>query len=355
MFKDFGSFLFESTDSEERQKEKDQAEKLKKAKAAAADAKSKLDSTENDKEASDEDRAEAKLIYVKNTAIVTQLEADAKLKALKDSVKEDVNESFADTIKDLFKRTPVETKLLKSLDIFTDELLSPGQGKYDFVIKRAKEFGMDIDQDQAFKILQKRLAMEIEDLEESVDGSKVVKSNPMNEGVLVIAAGVILGLMTPNILKENSKLDDGEDNQVSVIEWLEERIHPWSSFIIVPLFAFANTGVVITNDSINDAINSSIAWGIFAGLVIGKPIGVLASVFIARKINLGQYAQRAKSVDILATGSAAGIGFTVAIFIANLAFSDPATQDLAIFAVIIASLVSAVLSVLLFKLVSKKR
>ena len=174
-------------------------------------------------------------------------------------------------------------------------------------------------------------------------------------GVHPTLAGVILGLMTPNILKENSKLHDGEDNQVSVIEWLEERIHPWSSFIIVPLFAFANTGVVITSDSINDAINSPIAWGIFAGLVIGKPIGVLASVFIAQKINLGQYPQGAKSVDILATGSAAGIGFTVAIFIANLAFSDPATQDLAIFAVIIASLVSAVLSVLLFKLVSKKR
>jgi len=174
-------------------------------------------------------------------------------------------------------------------------------------------------------------------------------------GVHPTLAGVILGLMTPNILKENSKLHDGEDNQVSVIEWLEERIHPWSSFVIVPLFAFANTGVVITSDSINDAINSPIAWGIFAGLVIGKPIGVLASVFIAQKINLGQYPQGAKSVDILATGSAAGIGFTVAIFIANLAFSDPATQDLAIFAVIIASLVSAVLSVLLFKLVSKKR
>ena len=174
-------------------------------------------------------------------------------------------------------------------------------------------------------------------------------------GVHPTLAGVILGLMTPNILKENSKLHDSEDNQVSVIEWLEERIHPWSSFIIVPLFAFANTGVVITSDSINDAINSPIAWGIFAGLVIGKPIGVLASVFIARKINLGQYPQGAKNVDILATGSAAGIGFTVAIFIANLAFSDPATQDLAIFAVIIASIVSAVLSVLIFKLVSKKR
>lgn len=174
-------------------------------------------------------------------------------------------------------------------------------------------------------------------------------------GVHPTLAGVVLGLMTPNILKANPKLHDPEDNQVSVIEWLEHKIHPWSSFVIVPLFAFANTGVVITMDSINDALNSPIAWGIFAGLVIGKPIGVLASVFIARKINLGQYPQGAKGVDVLATGSAAGIGFTVAIFIANLAFSEPATQDLAIFAVIIASLVSAVLSVLLFKLVSRKR
>ena len=174
-------------------------------------------------------------------------------------------------------------------------------------------------------------------------------------GVHPTLAGVILGLMTPNILKVNSKLHDIEDDQVSVIEWLQVRVHPWSSFVIVPLFAFANTGVVITNDSINNAINSPIAWGIFAGLVIGKPIGVLASVFIARKINIGRYPQEAKNIDILATGSAAGIGFTVAIFIANLAFSDQVTQDLAILAVIIASLVSAVLSVLLFKLASKKR
>ena len=174
-------------------------------------------------------------------------------------------------------------------------------------------------------------------------------------GVHPTLAGVVLGLMTPNILKVNPKLHDPEDNQVSVIEWLEHKIHPWSSFVIVPLFAFANTGVVITMDSINDALGSPIAWGIFAGLVVGKPIGVLASVFIARKINLGQYPQGAKSVDVLATGSAAGIGFTVAIFIENLDFSDPATQDLAIFAVIVASLVSAVISVLLFKLIGRKR
>jgi len=174
-------------------------------------------------------------------------------------------------------------------------------------------------------------------------------------GVHPTLAGVVLGLMTPNITKLNSKLKDGEDGQLSVIEWLEEKIHPWSSFVIIPLFAFANTGVMITNQSITDAINSPIAWGIFAGLVLGKPIGVLTAVILARKIRLGQYPQDAKSIDLLATGSAAGIGFTVAIFIANLAFSDPATQDLAVFSVIIASIVSALISLLLFKVVAKKK
>ena len=174
-------------------------------------------------------------------------------------------------------------------------------------------------------------------------------------GVHPTLAGVVLGLMTPNIIKLNTKLKDGEDGQLSVIEWLEERIHPWSSFVLIPLFAFANTGVVITNQSITDAINSPIAWGIFAGLVLGKPIGVLAAVILARKIRLGQYPQDAKSIDLLATGSAAGIGFTVAIFIANLAFSDPATQDLAVFSVIVASIVSALISLLLFKVVAKKK
>jgi len=174
-------------------------------------------------------------------------------------------------------------------------------------------------------------------------------------GVHPTLAGVVLGLMTPNIIKLNTKLKDGEDGQLSVIEWLEEKIHPWSSFVIIPLFAFANTGVIITNQSISDAINSPIAWGIFAGLVLGKPIGVLAAVILARKIRLGQYPQDAKSIDLLATGSAAGIGFTVAIFIANLAFSDPATQDLAVFSVIIASIVSALISLLLFKVVAKKK
>ncbi len=168
-------------------------------------------------------------------------------------------------------------------------------------------------------------------------------------------AGVILGLMTPNIVKKRSGLQDVDDGQVSVIEWLEKKLHPWSTFLIIPLFAFANTGVVISNQSINNALNSPIAWGIFAGLVVGKPLGVLLTVLFGKKIGFSQMPQGAKSIDLLATGSAAGIGFTVAIFIANLAFTDPVTQDLAVFAVIVASIISALISLLLFKLLAGKR
>jgi NhaA family Na+:H+ antiporter len=173
-------------------------------------------------------------------------------------------------------------------------------------------------------------------------------------GVHATLAGVILGLLTPNIVKTNTHIEDEEDGTVTVIEWLEAKLHPWSSFVIVPIFAFANTGVEISTNALNSAANSPIAWGIFVGLVVGKPLGIIISVVMAKKLNVGDYPESASKPAILATGSAAGIGFTVAIFIANLAFREKADQDLAIIAVIFASVVSGLLSVILFKLFARK-
>jgi NhaA family Na+:H+ antiporter len=173
-------------------------------------------------------------------------------------------------------------------------------------------------------------------------------------GVHPTLAGVILGLLTPNIAREQTNLDDIEDGSVSVIEWLEHKFHPVSTFIVVPVFAFANTGVVITSESIKTASQSLIAWGIFFGLVIGKPLGVLFASLLAKKINVADLPEGVTKSSLVATGSAAGIGFTVAIFIANLAFKDPQTQDIAVLAVIFASVVSALLSVVLFKTIVKK-
>lgn len=168
-------------------------------------------------------------------------------------------------------------------------------------------------------------------------------------GVHPTLAGVILGMMTPNLILKRSKLVDVEDGSVSIIEWLENRFHPLSTFFVVPLFAFANTGVVITADSIRGASQSLIAWGIFFGLVVGKPIGVLVASFSAKTLKLVEIPQGVDKSTLVATGSAAGIGFTVAIFIANLAFSDPLVQDIAVIAVIFASIVSAVISATFFK------
>jgi NhaA family Na+:H+ antiporter len=168
-------------------------------------------------------------------------------------------------------------------------------------------------------------------------------------GVHPTLAGVILGLLVPNVLLKRAKVVDVEDGSVSVIEWLEHKFHPISTFFIVPIFAFANTGVVITGDSIKGASQSVIAWGIFLGLVIGKPLGVLVAALSAKSMKLVEIPEGVAKTSLFATGSAAGIGFTVAIFIANLAFTDPVVQDIAVIAVIVASVVSAAISVALFK------
>jgi NhaA family Na+:H+ antiporter len=161
--------------------------------------------------------------------------------------------------------------------------------------------------------------------------------------------------MTPNILRRGTKVEDIEDGSVSVIEWLEHKFHPLSTFLVVPIFAFANTGVVITSESIKGASQSLIAWGIFFGLVIGKPLGVLIASIAAKRSKLADFPEGSTNSAVLATGSAAGIGFTVAIFIADLAFDDAQTQDIAVLAVIVASVVSALLSIALFKIISKAR
>lgn len=173
-------------------------------------------------------------------------------------------------------------------------------------------------------------------------------------GIHPTLAGVILGLMTPNIERRKTKIEDVEDGSVSVIEWLEHKFHPASTFVVVPLFAFANTGVVITVDSIQGASQSAVAWGIFFGLVVGKPFGVLLASFAAKRAKIAELPDGVNAPSLLATGSAAGIGFTVAIFIANLAFTDPQLKDIAVLAVIVASVVSALISIALFKVLAKR-
>ncbi len=168
-------------------------------------------------------------------------------------------------------------------------------------------------------------------------------------GVHPTLAGVILGLLTPTFEKANSDLQDIDDGSISYIEYLQAKLHPYSSLVIVPIFALANTGVVITEKSLSDALTSVVAWGIFLGLVIGKPLGVVIAAVAASKARVADLPQDAPIGKLVATGSAAGIGFTVALFIADLAFENQELQDIAVVAVIAASIVSAFLSTIIFK------
>jgi Na+:H+ antiporter, NhaA family len=172
-------------------------------------------------------------------------------------------------------------------------------------------------------------------------------------GVHPTLAGVILGLLAPHRVMPHADFEDSDDGSVSYVEYLGAKLHPVSSLAIVPLFAFANTGVVITSESIRDAATSAIAWGIFIGLVIGKPLGIVAASYAASKAKVADLPEGAAFNKIVATGSAAGIGFTVALFIADLAFDDAGLQNIAVVAVIVASAVSALMSMVFFKLARK--
>ena len=165
--------------------------------------------------------------------------------------------------------------------------------------------------------------------------------------------GVIMGILAPATPIVDADWSDSEDGQVTIVEKLEARFHNLSTLIVVPLFAFANSGVEISSRAVSDALNSQIAWGIVAGLALGKPVGVFVTAKVASKVKLAELPEGGRGLKLVATGSTAGIGFTVAIFIAKLAFEDGPNQDLAVTAVIFGSLVSGLIAVALFRLVRR--
>ena len=181
-------------------------------------------------------------------------------------------------------------------------------------------------------------------------------------GIHPTIAGVILGLTTPvKAIKDKKYIDieeiklkkkstNSSKNTVSVVEWLEHKIHPWSAYFVVPIFAFANTGVVIDSEIFTQIFQSKMALGIILGLVLGKPIGILSLTLFSKYSQIGQLPKEIKWSQILAVGNAGGIGFTVAIFIATLAFENQSLQNLAILSILLASIISAVISALTLRI-----
>ena len=122
---------------------------------------------------------------------------------------------------------------------------------------------------------------------------------------------------------------------------LEHTLQYWSAFLIMPLFGFANSGVAISDD-INFGIDH-IMLGIILGLVVGKPIGILCFTFLCHKLNIAQKPESVSWINILGAGMLGGIGFTMSIFVSNLAFSDPSSTDLSKLSILIASSLAGIL------------
>jgi NhaA family Na+:H+ antiporter len=148
-------------------------------------------------------------------------------------------------------------------------------------------------------------------------------------GVHPTIAGVILGLLTP------ARPFGGRQ----VIEGLEHRVHPWSSFLIVPLFALANAGILIDADTVSRAFDSPVTIGIALGLVVGKTLGITLATALGVRLRLGRLPDGVRWPHLVGGATVAGIGFTVALFVADLSFRGAPLEN-AIIGILVGSLVS---------------
>lgn len=184
-------------------------------------------------------------------------------------------------------------------------------------------------------------------------------------GVHATLAGVTLGLLTPALpvdpsgirdaLQEASSLAEEPSpakvrattlqakELVAVAERLEHLLHPWSSFVIVPVFALANAGVLISVDAMREAATSTVVLGVVVGLVVGKLVGISGFAWLAVRFGLGALPEGVGWRHVVAVSAVAGIGFTVALFIAELAFGEHGIVDEAKVGVLLGSFAAALL------------
>lgn len=139
---------------------------------------------------------------------------------------------------------------------------------------------------------------------------------------------------------------------VSANERLTLRLHPIVSFGVVPLFAFANAGVALDADALQAAATSRLAWGIVVGLVAGKLLGVVAGTWLALRLPGTSFVGGVRWGQLSGIGAVAGIGFTIALFVTELAFDDPALQAQAKIGILVGSALAALLALGIFRWLS---
>lgn len=165
----------------------------------------------------------------------------------------------------------------------------------------------------------------------------------LHSGIHSTIAGVIFAFLLPRQSKMESKMSDAFEHFLQVPV----------SFFILPLFAIANTAITLNTNIISELIQP-LPVGIFVGLFIGKPIGIYSFCWIASKLKLATISDEISLVQLLAAGILGGIGFTMSIFITNLAFIDVEYILLAKISILISSIAAAFVGFLILKLRKSK-
>jgi Na+:H+ antiporter, NhaA family len=159
-------------------------------------------------------------------------------------------------------------------------------------------------------------------------------------GIHPAIGGVIVGLLTP----VTGACAEDEPPPVTRVE---AALHPWVAFGIMPLFALANAGVSFSGLTFDDPAFLSVLAGVGGGLVLGKPIGIALATALGIRLGLCSLPEGVSRSAVVVVGFLGGIGFTMAIFIANLAFEDPQRLASAKFAVLVGSTIAAILGLLI--------
>jgi NhaA family Na+:H+ antiporter len=186
----------------------------------------------------------------------------------------------------------------------------------------------------------------------------------LESGVHATVSGVALGLLAPARPLMSSReateiaADISRDRDVtvhdvrhvsfrlreslSVAERLQDVLHPWTSYLVVPVFALANAGVDLSGGALSDAATSAVTVGIVAGLVVGKVLGIVGGIALATRLRLATLPSGTRFPHVVGLAMLGGIGFTVSLFIAGLAFDSATQTSDAKIGILVASVLSAV-------------
>jgi NhaA family Na+:H+ antiporter len=143
-------------------------------------------------------------------------------------------------------------------------------------------------------------------------------------------------------------MEDEIENVQSPLQFLEYKLHGFVAYIIIPVFAFANAGVILYSSRVQD-IFSSLSFNIELSLILGKLAGIFIFSWISIKIGIASLPENTGWINLIGLGLLGGMGFTMSLFITNLAFSDPGLINYAKIGIIVASLISGVLGYLVLR------